>query len=142
MPRRARIPALMKTFRLTTPVGRVYNVNGAAVRRRHAVVIGGGHSLVYSWVPTGEVWIERMRGGRRDERNILAHEMTEILLMRYKDWSYDRAHNEANRIEQRLRKGTPAPIVFKDFLRKRFRRGEPTRRDELAHELAAVYERY
>jgi hypothetical protein len=142
MHRRAKIPALKKVFRLTSPVGRVYKVNGAAVRKRYAPFVAGGHPLVYSYVPDGEIWLERMKGGRRDERNILAHEMTEILLMRFKDWGYDRAHNEANRVEQLLRKGTPPLAVFKRFLRKRFRRGSPEHRDELAAELTRVYEQY
>lgn len=137
-----KIPSAKRKFRLICPVGAVYKVDGRAVRTRHAVMVGGAHSLVYPWVPTGEIWIERMRGGRRDERNILAHEMVEILLMHFKKWSYDRAHDAANQLEQRLRKGIAPKKAFLAFLQRHFRRGDPNRRRELSAALTSAYERY
>ncbi len=142
MGRRRAIPGLDRVFRCHSPAGAVYAVNGAAVRRRRASFVGGSHPSVDSFVPSGEIWIERMKGGKRDERNILAHEMTEILLMRFKDWGYDRAHAEANRVEQRLRKGAAPLRVFRAFLRRRFRRGDAHERDNLAHDLASTYTNY
>lgn len=131
-----------KTFRLTTLVGRVYNVDGVAMRQKRALAIGGGHHLVYRWVPRNEVWIERMRGGARDERCILAHEMAEILLMRVRGWSYDRAHDAANRVEQQLRAGRDANATFARFVKRYFPRADAATVRLVASDLTRSFRDY
>lgn len=134
--------AFGKTFRLMSPAGRVYNVDGDKVRAKHVVMIGGGHSLVYPWVPAGEVWIERMKGGRKDERFILAHEMTEILLMKVHGWKYDRAHDAANVIERTLRSGACPVVAFRGFLTRHFPRAKTKAKMAVVHALTQAFDRY
>ena len=107
-----------KSFRVRSPVGPVYRVDGAKVRRKHTDFIGGGHALVYGFVPGEEVWVEKMAGGAVEERYLLAHEMVEIALMRILGWKYDRAHAAANRAERRLRKDDCPLKVFTAVLRR------------------------
>ncbi len=112
-----------KSFRVRSLVGPVYRVNGAKVRKASIDGAAGWHGLVYpSLVPRNEVWIEKLVGGAKEERFILAHEMTEILLMRVRKWKYQRAHDAANRVERSLRKGRCPAKVFAAFMKRHFPR--------------------
>lgn len=108
-----------KRFILHSPVGPVFRVDGAKVRAADVDGVGGWHGLVYpKLVPGEEVWIERMAGGPREERYLLAHEMVEIALMRILKWGYQRAHNAANRAERKLRAGACPLKIFTAVLRR------------------------
>ena len=131
-----------KHLKLMSPVGRVYTVDGAKVREKHTVFIGGGHHLVYPWVPRHEVWIERMRGGWREERFLLAHEMTEIVLMMVRRWPYEKAHAAANVAEQRLRAGACPDKVFIEFMGEHFPDGDPEAAVNLGSSLTQSYRKY
>jgi hypothetical protein len=59
---------------------------------------------VYPWVPKSEIWIER----DVDEAELpflIAHEYSELRLMRDKGLEYDAAHRIASKIEFALREG-------------------------------------
>jgi hypothetical protein len=63
----------------------------------------GGHYVVYPWVPSREVWLERDTDPR-ELPFILAHEYLELRMMRDGGLSYDRAHEIASGIEFDLRR--------------------------------------
>jgi hypothetical protein len=108
-----------KSFRIHSPVGPVFRVDGAKVRAADVDGVGGWHGLVYpKLVPREEVWIEHMAGGPVEERYLLAHEMVEIALMRILKWGYQRAHDAANRAERKLRAGACPLKVFTAVLRR------------------------
>jgi hypothetical protein len=132
-----------KSFRVLSPVGPVYRVNGAKVRKASIDGAAGWHGLVYpGLVPKKEIWIEKMVGGANEERFILAHEMTEILLMRVRKWKYQRAHDAANRVERALRKGSNAFLVFSRFIKRYFPRAHPDAVTRTGAELAEAYQSY
>ena len=70
----------------------VWLVDGEEVRNRYkADFIEGGIRAVYSWCPNHEIWLES--GEHREEMPyILLHEYVEMIAMRYKNKSYDKAH--------------------------------------------------
>lgn len=91
---------------------RVYTVNGPKVRDRLCVEFAaGGHGYVYSYVPKGAIWIERINT-HRDQRMVLAHELIEREIMKRLGWGYQRAHALANKMENCLRQGMPAVEGF------------------------------
>ncbi len=132
-----------KSFRIQSPVGPVYRVNGAKVRKVDPDGIGGWHRAVYpTLVPGNEIWIEKLVGGANEERKILAHEMTEILLMKTRKWKYQRAHDAANRVERSLRKGRSAAKVFASFMKKHFPRALDATEIMIGTALLEAYESY
>lgn len=62
----------------------------------------GGHYVVYPWVPTREIWLERDTDPR-ELPYILAHEYLELRMMRDGGLEYDEAHEIASGIEFDLR---------------------------------------
>jgi histidinol phosphatase-like enzyme len=77
-------------------------VDGVQVRNDgHTDYIGGGHHLVYDWIPENEIWIDT-EVPELDRAFILSHELTERGLMR-SGVSYDDAHDAANAFEGKLR---------------------------------------
>jgi hypothetical protein len=80
----------------------IWIVNGRLVRSVFDIDFAdGGHDHVYEYVPQNEVWIdddlqEKERG------YILLHELHERNVMA-KGLPYEKAHNEANRLEYRCR---------------------------------------
>jgi hypothetical protein len=62
----------------------------------------GGHFVVYPWVPSHEIWLERDTDPR-EMPFIAAHEYLELRVMRDGGLSYDEAHEIASKIEFRLR---------------------------------------
>ena len=100
---RARRCEIPKEHWLTLTSGtKVYLVPGEDVRNNILTeFIGGGHHLVYSWIPENEIWIDT--GVPEDDRPfILVHEIYEIALMQ-RGYSYDVAHDAANEIEAEVR---------------------------------------
>jgi hypothetical protein len=85
---------------------RVYQVNGGYIRNKFDYdFLLGGHGYIYpQFIPRDEIWVE-YNADWRDEYAIIAHEITEYRLMRYKHWSYKRAHAYACRIEYAVRHG-------------------------------------
>jgi hypothetical protein len=112
---------LHKRLVFRTQLVDLYTVDGAAMRARDVSAIGGAHHLVHKMVPRDEAWIERGLGS--DGRFIAAHELAEIYDMRAYGWSYSKAHNRANELENALRhgwlagkRGIPALLrIAKDF---------------------------
>jgi len=78
-------------------------VDGEAVRRFYDPwFVLGGHSLVYDYIPKGEIWID-YRSDRREWPYTIAHEMHEYSLMK-KGELYDNAHDFALVVEKRIRR--------------------------------------
>jgi hypothetical protein len=80
----------------------VYLVRGELVRDIYLVEYAeGGHDLVYSFIPKGEVWIEEILHPS-EQKFIILHELHERFLMSQgKD--YPHAHKGATIIEDRFR---------------------------------------
>lgn len=66
----------------------------------------GGHGDVYRWVPRDEIWVEKDIDAA-EIPYIVAHEYTELRLMRDKSLEYDRAHDICSQVEFALRRGKP-----------------------------------
>jgi hypothetical protein len=62
----------------------------------------GGHYVVFPWVPTREIWLEKDTDPR-ELPYILAHEYLEMRMMRDRGLGYDHAHEIASRMEFDLR---------------------------------------
>ena len=81
----------------------VWIVDGRLVRSVFDVdFTEGGHDHVYEFVPGNEVWIDNDVSDA-ERPYILLHELHERNLMA-KGWDYDRAHDDASRIELRCRR--------------------------------------
>ena len=80
-------------------------VDGNLVRSLYRTdYVEGGHGYVYPWVPKGEIWLEQ--GVALGELPfVLAHEYTELRLMRDEGLTYDPAHAIAAKVEYALREG-------------------------------------
>lgn len=90
----------------------VFLVNGKAVRDNYRINFSqGGHSFVYDWIPKNEIWLEK------EEENelpyILAHEYTEMILMRDYNKKYEDAHKMASKAEMHYRKQKNSVNNFK-----------------------------
>lgn len=100
--------ALLRAIRGGPPVAtiacyRIYAVDGAAVRNLvHIDFTTGGNPGRYSYVPEGEVWVERVLEPA-DAAASLLHEMVETVLMQESGLDYDEAHEEASNVETMLR---------------------------------------
>jgi len=82
---------------------KVYLVHGKDIRDDYDTkFIGGGHGYRYDYVPKDEMWLE-IQEDREDMKEILVHEITEYIFMKYEGKNYDDSHNIANIIEDTLR---------------------------------------
>jgi HAD superfamily hydrolase (TIGR01662 family) len=85
-------------------------VDGVAVRNLLlAEFIGGGHSLVYDFIPSDEIWLDN-EVAEEDRSFILAHEVYERELIR-RGVEYSTAHDQANEIETKFRSMKRDPKV-------------------------------
>jgi hypothetical protein len=66
--------------------------------------VEGGHGYVYPWVPRREIWLEHGVAAK-ELPFVLAHEYTELRLMRDDGLGYDPAHAIAAKVEFALREG-------------------------------------
>lgn len=71
----------------------------------------GGHGYVYAWVPKSQIWIEKDVHAS-ELPFVVAHEYTELRLMRDCGFPYDRAHAICSKVEFDLRWRRPV----EDFL--------------------------
>jgi len=82
---------------------KVYLVHGKDIRDNYDTKwIGGGHGYRYDYIPKDEIWLE-IQEDREDMKEILVHEITEYIFMRYEGKNYDDSHDIANIIEDTLR---------------------------------------
>jgi len=80
----------------------IWIVNGRLVRSVFDIDFAdGGHDHVYEYIPENEVWIDNDLQ-EKERGYILLHELHERNLMA-KGSTYEKAHNEANRLEYRCR---------------------------------------
>ena len=73
--------------------------------------VEGGHHYVDSYpgykrfIPEDEIWVDDVFKSKPEElKAIIQHEFIERNLMKYKKWSYNKAHEYANKREAELRK--------------------------------------
>lgn len=80
-----------------------YFVEGDVVRDKfNTDFMGGGHWLVYDFIPKDEIWVERMRS-HHDEVAFEWHELFEVFDMLKNNKEYEEAHLDATRFEQKKR---------------------------------------
>lgn len=94
---------------------KVCSVNGTYVKGKNPGLgfiefVEGGHHYVDSYpgykkfIPEDEIWIDDVFLTKRQDFNgILGHEWVERNLMKYKKWSYNKAHEYANKKEIKIR---------------------------------------
>jgi hypothetical protein len=94
-----------KDIKLACRVGGItfYIVNGPKIRKQWADFLSG-HHLAYDFIPKTEIWIDDTIANREWPGYVAAHELIELLLMNYKGWPYEKAHNAANVMEQEMRR--------------------------------------
>jgi hypothetical protein len=91
---------------------KVILVNGTAVRVKDVSFTMGGHNLVYSYVPKGEIWIADELS-EYDRKCTLLHEFVEVRWMA-QGMKYDDAHIRANSIEGKARHGGDVDKMLKN----------------------------
>lgn len=80
----------------------VFYANGKAIRDIYKTDFSqGGHGYVYSWIPKNQIWIEKEE--KEETAFILAHEYSEMVMMRDLKMEYEDAHSVASKIEKKLR---------------------------------------
>ena len=83
----------------------VRQVDGCLVRSLYKTdYTEGGHGYVYPWVPKGEIWVENDLDPA-ELPFVVAHEYTELRLMRDEGLGYERAHAISAGVEFQLREG-------------------------------------
>lgn len=96
----------------------VWRVDGHLVRCYYKTdYTEGGHGYVYRWCPDNQVWIEKDIHPS-ELPFIVAHEYTELRLMRDCDYDYDRAHAICSKVEFDLRWRQPIEEFFGSRRRK------------------------
>ena len=81
----------------------VWIVNGRIVRDIfHCDFQDGGSDFSYKWIPNNEIWIENVIK-EKEIPCIIFHEVIERFLMKYKQYSYTKAHDVASNVEFRAR---------------------------------------
>jgi len=97
---------LIKTEKVRDEEVLIYSVNGTYVRDNYSIAFTmGGHHYVsdeYEYIPDGEIWIDQDLN-EKDKEATIVHELTEYELMKYKDMSYEKAHDIANEEEKEVR---------------------------------------
>lgn len=90
-------------------------VNGTYIKKPKSGLgfiefVEGGHHYVDSYpgykkhIPEDEIWVDDVFLNKpEDLAGILTHEMLERNLMKYKNWSYNKAHDYANSAEKKIR---------------------------------------
>jgi len=102
---------LITTVRDRDEEVKVCAVNGDYVKRHYYMdwTEGGNHyagtdNKNYEYIPENEVWIDDVFLSRpEDLKGNITHELLERYLMKYYKYSYDNAHEIANRIEKEYR---------------------------------------
>lgn len=100
-----RLLAAIRSGRPLTRIAgyRIYAVDGVTVRNLvHVDFTTGGNPGRYTYVPEGEVWVERVLEPA-DMAASLLHELVETVLMQEAGLDYDEAHEEASVVESALR---------------------------------------
>ena len=81
----------------------VWQIDGCLVRSYYKTdYTEGGHHFVYPWVPHREIWVEADLE-KAELPYLIAHEYTELRLMRDQGLRYDEAHAIAAKVEYQLR---------------------------------------
>jgi len=83
---------------------KVFLVHGNYIRDNiNDEFIGGGHGYQDKEIPEDEIWVEYTEEPA-DIKELLVHEITEYIFMKYDDKDYDHAHEIANSVEDTIRR--------------------------------------
>lgn len=81
----------------------VWLVDGEYVRNHLNIeYVEGGHHYRYDFIPENEVWLEETLD-KREISETLVHELHERRRMKHDGWDYDKAHEEASKVEAEVR---------------------------------------
>jgi len=81
----------------------IWVVDGARVHELlYPYFLAGGNDQRYRYNPPGEAWVDS-RMGMSELLYTISHELLERKYMREHGWSYNRAHNAAIKMEEKLR---------------------------------------
>lgn len=103
---------------------KICSVNGSYVKSnlKFMAFVEGGHHYVDSYpeykkyIPEDEIWVDDVFLNKpNDFRAIVGHEWLERNLMKYEGWSYDKAHEYANKKEMKVRENTQKDIARREL---------------------------
>lgn len=100
----------------------------------------GSHHFADHWIPKKELWIERMLGGKEEEKKNLLHELVELILMEFKHGSYEHCHEIAKEFERRYRHGESINELMDEFFKKYAKDND--KMDKLKKEVIKLYKEY
>ena len=87
---------------------KITRINGEEMRNKADIDFClGGNPARYEYVPKGQLWAEQFLT-KTDFAATIIHELTECIIMEYKEESYDNAHNKASEVEIAFRKKVDA----------------------------------
>lgn len=82
----------------------VWSVDGEDLRNRIDIdFVAGGNPARYDYIPLDEIWVESNIGPKW-MAPVIVHEVVETVFMVTGRMTYTRAHDEANKIETRMRR--------------------------------------
>lgn len=84
---------------------KIYIVDGNYIRNNIDIdFVGGGNPSRYQYVPKGELWVEKLSDGNKNDIDaFIEHEYVECERMKNKGESYDVAHEKASEVEKIIR---------------------------------------
>lgn len=92
-----------------------YFIDGDSVRDIDIDFVAGGNPARYLYVPENHIWIERLNDNK-DAVDCLVHEYKETKKMIDHGWTYDKAHDYANSVCNKIReKETIDGDIFGQF---------------------------
>jgi len=85
---------------------KVYLINGEKVRDLYKTdfCCGGNDQVYHKWIPRNEIWIEKDLTEKEEIPITILHEFVERTLMKYKRYSYDKAHTIATKVDFKYRR--------------------------------------
>jgi hypothetical protein len=82
----------------------IWAVDGEALRNSLDIdFVAGGNPARYNYVPEDEIWVENNITPKKWAAPVIVHEACECIFMWVGMMSYTRAHDEANKIETKMR---------------------------------------
>lgn len=116
----------------------VMTVNGFSLRKVDPDFIGGGHHLVYPYIPSYHIWLDL--AVKKEIHFLFVHEAVELMHMLINGSKYDNAHRVANRIELWVRQGGNPTQAFYAFLREHIP-AEKIDKQKIADSFTEAFER-
>jgi hypothetical protein len=94
----------------------IYLVNGTVIRDNiDPDYTEGGHGYIYpNYIPENEIWIDMIQD-EKDLYSSIEHEIHERIDMKFKKLSYDEAHDNALKWEEKIRHGLQVGFLGESF---------------------------